>query len=255
MATVITFGQQKGGVGKTTTCSMAAYTLSQTHKVLAIDMDSQGSLTQLLSQRSVYEFTGKTILQGIRNMDACKYVVPLTKNLSIIPAEDELATLSRIIYDEQISPTPGLVLDRAIRGIKKDYDYILIDQPPALDELSINAMAASDFVVAVLLSEQLCLTALDRYLKALQEVQKRYNPDLRLAGILVALSDSRILSDQAVVSQARNDYGTVVFNAEIKRKSRIKEYPMIGIQSSTKADRDAQEPYIAFVKELLNRVQ
>ena len=147
-----------------------------------------------------------------------------------------------------------MVLNNAISCIKNNYDFILIDQPPALDELSINAMAASDYVVAVLLSEQLCLTALDRYLKALQGVQSRYNPELRLAGILVALSDSRVLSDQAVVKQARIDYGNIVFASEIKRKSRIKEYPITGIQSTTKADREAQKPYEAFVKELINRV-
>lgn len=255
MGKVISFGQQKGGVGKTTACAMAAFILSQKYKVLVIDFDSQGSITQLLTQRSIYDFTRHTVLQGIIESNLKKYVQQLTPSLHLIPAEDELVTFSRYLYDELSGINPGMVLDKLMGGIKQDYDFILIDQPPALDELTINALAASDFAVAILLSEQLCLNALDRYLKALKGVQKRYNPTLRLAGILVAISDSRILSDQMVVQRARLDYGSLVFNAEVKRKSRIKEYPIIGIQSTMKADREAQKPYADFVEELIERVK
>lgn len=254
MAKVISFGQQKGGVGKTTTCAMTAYLLSQTHKVLVIDFDSQGSITTLLTQRNIYDFAGRTILQAVIEQNIKKYIVQLTENLSIVPAEDELVTMARHIYDERGGANAGMLLDQTLAPIKGSYDYILIDQPPALDELTINALAASDYAVVILLSEQLCLTALERYFSALKGVQNKYNPLLRVAGILVAISDSRTLSDQIVVQKVRRDFGHTVFKSEIRRKSRIKEYPIIGIQSSTKADREAQAPYVAFVKELIERV-
>jgi chromosome partitioning protein len=255
VAKVITFGNQKGGVGKTTTAGMSAWILSQKYKVLAVDFDSQGNLTQLLTQQNIYDFTGQTVLQAVKERNARKFIHVITENLHILPAEDELVTLSRWLYEARGGANPGHVLDEALATVRDVYDYILIDQPPNLGDHTVNALGASDYVVVVMQAEQFCLNALERYFSVIKSVQLKINPIIRVAGVLPAISDARALSDQMIVERARKDYGNVVFRTEVRRRSRVKEYPIIGIQSGTKADREAHKTYAAFIEELIERVK
>ena len=99
-ATIISFGIQKGGSSKTTTSGVTAYLLSQSKKVLAIDMDSQGNLTEFLGRRDVESFSGQTVLEAMQENDVTNYIFEITDNLHLVPADDLLATFSRWLYNE-----------------------------------------------------------------------------------------------------------------------------------------------------------
>ncbi|MBD7970388.1 ParA family protein [Paenibacillus gallinarum] len=254
MGITISIGIQKGGVGKTTTSAITSYLLSKEHKVLAVDFDSQGNLTQFLTQKNIYEFTGMTVLEAVKDMDARPYIHQITENLHLLPAEDLLATFSRYLY-QSYRGEPSHLLRETLDGVKDEYDFIIIDLPPNLGEQTINALTASDYAVVILQSEPFCYDALDRYLETLSLIQRKTNPNLILAGILTSMLDSRTTLDAAILERARADYEDVVFDSIIKRRNRIKELSIYGIQDSTKADKEALKSYSSFVKELLQRVK
>lgn len=252
MAAVISFGIQKGGVGKTTTTGLTSFLLSKEHRVLAVDFDSQGNLTQFLTQRNIYDFTKRTVLEACKEQDARPFIVPVTDTLHMLTAEDFLAGFPQWLYREY-KGEPTTVLRNTLSTVQDDYDYILIDLPPNLGDHTINGLTASDFAVVMLQSEPFCYDALDRYLELLGHVQG-LNPALRLAGILTTMLDSRASLDNAILERARGEYGGIVFDAIIRRRSRIKEFTVMGIQDHLKIDRDALENYTQFAEELVERV-
>jgi chromosome partitioning protein len=252
-ATVISYAIQKGGVGKTTTTALTSYLLSKEAKVLAIDFDSQGNLTYFLTQRNIYDFTNKTIFQALKEKNPRPYIYNITDNLHILTAEDFLTLLPQFLYRDY-KGNRALLLKETIDLVKDDYDYILIDCPPNLGDHTINALSASDYCVVILQSDPFCFDALDRFLEFLQGVQENTNPDLRLAGILTTMLDSRASLDSSILDQAREEYEDLVFKSVIRRRSKIKEYTIEGIKDHTKLDREALEPFKSFIKELKERV-
>lgn len=254
MGITITFGIQKGGVGKTTTTAITAFLLSQEAKVLAVDFDSQGNLTQFLTQRNIYDFTKQTVLEAVKEKNPDSYIHHITDSLAILPAEDLLATFPRYLYQEY-KGNPATLLRETLAPVKAHYDYILIDLPPNLGDHTINGLTASDYAVVMLQSEPFCYDALDRYLETLQIVQQQTNQSLQLGGILTSMMDARTTLDTSILDKARADYEDVVFSAVIKRRSRIKEFSLEGVQNRTKADQEVLEPYQEFVKELKQRVK
>jgi chromosome partitioning protein len=256
MTTTISFGLQKGGVGKSTTTSITAYLLSQNKKVLAVDLDSQGNLTRLLTQKNIYDFEGRTILEAFQEKTATKFVYQVTDNLHILPAEDALAILPNrltVMYKtrkEQLS-----ALSNLLKEFENVYDYILIDMPPNLGDQTLNAMVASDYTVVVLQTEPFAFEALERYLKTLERVREEFNSRLTLAGILTCLMQTQTSIDCAIREQALEDYEDMIFTSVIKRKARIKEFVWEGITNKTKVDKVALENYQSFLGELLERVE
>lgn len=254
MGVTISFGIQKGGVGKTTTTAISAYLLARKSKVLAVDFDSQGNLTSFLTQRNIYDFEGRTVLQAMMEGDPKPYIYRVSDTFHLLPAEDLLATFARYTYTQH-KGDPNIILRDTLSVVKDEYDYILIDLPPNLGEQTINGLTASDFAVVMLQTEPFCFDALDRYVQLLQHVQVRTNPGLRLGGILATMMDSRTTLDSAIIDQAKNDYEDVVFKTVILRRARIKEFSIEGLQSKTRADNNALRPYQEFVKELRERVK
>lgn len=255
MGITISFGIQKGGVGKTTTTAITAHLLSRDYKVLAVDFDSQGNLSGFLTQRNIYDFTGRTVLEAVKAEDARPFIHEVSDSLHLLPAEDLLATFTRYLYRDGYRGKVEQLLRATLDTVKADYDFILIDLPPNLGEQTINGLTASDYAVVMLQSEPFCLDALDRYMETLMEIQKHTNPDIQVAGILTSMLDSRTSIDASILEQARREYGGVVFDSVIRRRSRIKEYSLTGFQHQTRADKEALDPYMSFVKELLQRVQ
>jgi chromosome partitioning protein len=254
MGTTISFGIQKGGVGKTTTTAITSYLLSEMgYKTLAVDFDSQGNLTGMLTQRNIYDFTDHTVLQAVKEKDAAKYIHKVSENLDILPAEDFLALLPQFLHREY-KGKPATVLRETLEPVKDNYDFILIDLPPNLGDHTINGLTASDYAVVMLQSEPFCYDALERYLEFLQGVKSNANDELMLGGILTAMLDSRATLDNSIIEQAKEDYGDLLFTSVIKRRSRIKEYSIEGIQSRLKNDQVALEPYKKFIEELIQRV-
>jgi len=253
-AATISFGIQKGGVGKSTTAGITAFLLSKDYKVLAVDFDSQGNLTQLLTQRNIYDFSSKTVLEACKEKNPEPYIIELTDSLHMLPSEDLLATFSRYLY-QSYHGSKAHLLKETLESIKDNYDFIIIDLPPNLGDQTINGLTASDFAVVMLQSEPFCYDAVNRYLETLQLVKERTNPDLILAGILTTMMDIRTTIDGAILDQARENYEDVVFDTVIRRKNRIKEFSIMGITDKNRVDREALKTYKNFTKELVKRVK
>ena len=145
MAKVITFGIQKGGVGKSTTSGIISYLLANDgYKTLVVDMDSQGNVTDLLTNLEPDEFAGQTILEAFEEENIKPYIYKVTENLHVVPADDYLATLARLLYTNYKNRNISLALNDLLEPIKDEYDFIIIDTPPSLSEPMVNAVCSSD---------------------------------------------------------------------------------------------------------------
>ena len=201
MGRMIAIGNQKGGVGKTTTTvNLGAALAFQGKKVLIIDMDSQGNATSGLGieradvKQSVYEVL-------VDQIEAAGAILPTSReNLWILPstlqlagAEIELATA-----DHRESR-----LKQAIEPIKADYDYILVDCPPSLGQLSLNAFTASDTILIPVQCEYYALEGLSQLLNTIRLVQRTYNKNFRIEGVLLTMLDARTNLGYEVVEEVR----------------------------------------------------
>lgn len=255
-AKVISFGIQKGGSSKTTTSGVIAHLLSKQHKVLAVDMDSQGNLTEFLTKRDVAEFRGATILEAMQEQDATTYIYQVTDNLHLLAAEDLLATFSRWLYSDyrpREANEQSLILSRTLDTVKDRYDYIIIDTPPALGDQTINSLAASDYVVAMFEASIFCYSALGRFLETCWHVRERVNPNMAVAGILRGLVDSRRTDNKALISQVEDLYGEMCFDTVLTRTAATGRLAMTGFENNNELDK-ATAQYEIFLEELMNRV-
>ena len=252
-AQIISFGIQKGGSSKTTTSGVVSYLLSQDHKVLTIDMDSQGNLTEFLTRRDVVDFSGYTILEAMQEQDAREYIYPITENLHLMAADDLLATFSRWLYSDYRHGDRSLVLAKTLATVKEDYDYIILDTPPALGDLTINSLAASDYVVAMFEASIFCYSALGRFLETCLHVREKVNPQLTVAGILRGLIDARRTDNKALISQVEEEYGEMCFDTVLRRNAAAGRLPITGFENNNELDQ-AVSQYQEFLKELLIRV-
>ena len=226
MGRMIAIGNQKGGVGKTTTTvNLGAALAFQGKKVLIIDMDSQGNATSGLGieradvKQSVYEVL-------VDQIEAAGAILPTSReNLCILPstlqlagAEIELATA-----DHRESR-----LKQAIEPIKADYDYILVDCPPSLGQLSLNAFTASDTILIPVQCEYYALEGLSQLLNTIRLVQRTYNKNFRIEGVLLTMLDARTNLGYEVVEEVRKYFQEKVYQTIITRNVRLSEAPSYG---------------------------
>lgn len=251
-AKIISFGIQKGGSSKTTTSGVVSYLLSRDHKVLAIDMDSQGNLTEFLGRRDVASFSGQTILEAMQAEDVTDFIFEITDNLHLVPADDLLATFSRWLYNDHRGDK-AKVLYESLKPVLDIYDYIILDTPPALGDLTINALSASDRVVAMFEASVFCYSALGRFLETCWHVREKVNPRLAVAGILRGLIDARRTDNKALISQVYDTYGELCFDTILTRNAAAGRLPLVGFENNNELDR-AVAQYKVFIKELLERV-
>ena len=252
VAKVISFGIQKGGSSKTTTAGVTSYLLARRYKVLAVDMDSQGNLTEFLGRRGVDNFSGQTILEAMKDGDVTDYIFEISDNLHLVPSDDLLATFSRWLYNDHRGNKTN-VLKETLAPVMDSYDYIILDTPPALGDLTINALAASDRVVAMFEASIFCYAALGRFLETCWHIREKVNPNLAIAGILRGLIDARRTDNKALISQVAETYGELCFETILTRNAAAGRLPLVGFESNNELDR-AVAQYEKFVKELLQRV-
>jgi chromosome partitioning protein len=252
MAKIITFGIQKGGSAKTTSSGITAYLLSEKYRVLAVDLDSQGNLTELLTQRDIYDFHGRTVLEAMKEKNARPYIHPVSESLHLLTAEDHLATFSRWLYSSY-QGNKSLVLKETLESVKDEYDFIIIDTPPALGDQTINALSASDAVVAMFETSKFCYSALSRFLETVVHVQEKVNPDLKVAGILRTMIDSRRVDNKALLELVEEEYNDWCFETVIYRKASTGRLSISGFQDNREVNQ-AVSQYRDFLKELINRV-
>lgn len=232
---VLALANQKGGVGKTTTAINLGTALAAVgENVLLIDLDPQGNASTGLgvgrAQRKVSTYdilTGeKTIVEGVVETDIPRlHVVPST--LDLLGAEVELAEVSRRTYRLK-DAIEGLAAESDDSGLNRNYSYILIDCPPSLNLLTINALAASDSVLVPLQCEFFALEGLSQLIRTIERVRNTLNPGLSIHGIILTMYDKRNNLSSQVADDVRAYLGEKVYDTIIPRNVRISEAPSYG---------------------------
>ena len=246
---------QKGGQAKTTSTVILAEMLALSgFKVLVLDLDSQGNSTQMLTQKSIYENSGKTILEAIKESDPRKYLIHAKENIDLLPADDMLVSFSRYIYQGKVH-NPIHTLGNTIREIESDYDIILMDCPPNLGDIVLNAIVYSDYIIVPVKPEAFGNDAVDRFVDNIEDAKKAGHTAAEILGILFTLRDTRIKLEKTVGNDIRKRYGKLVFDTEIRLRARLEEYALTGVRMDKKADVEALEDYIALAEEVINRIK
>lgn len=254
MVKVITFGVQKGGVGKSTTSGIAAYLLSKEgYRVLVVDMDSQGNVSNLLLQMEQEDYEGNTILEAMADENIKPYIMKAAENLDVVPADDFLATLAKKLYTEWHYKNTDLVLRRILDPIKDQYDFIIIDTPPSLSEPMINAICASDHVIVLAESSKWAFTAIDRFIETVEFAAEKKNLNIDVKGILRTMNHATRADSKAFVELIGEEYPDLVFNTVIKRKAATGRIALEGLYEN-KEIKDALEEYLQFYEEFKERI-
>jgi chromosome partitioning protein len=247
-ANVITFANQKGGVAKTTTTLNLGVALAEREKsVLLIDLDPQGNLT--MSQG----FNPDEIERSM--FDVLVHRLPIEE--VIARAEVDLAVSSIDLAGAELSLTSMIgrerALERSLIGVKQRYDYILIDTPPSLGLLTINAFVAADGVIVPVQTEYLSLRGLVQLQNTLSMVRDNLNPDVAVTGILATMYDRRLIHSREAVDILKENFGELVFQTKIRKTIRYAEAPVKG-ESVLKYDptSEAAELYRDLAREVLD---
>lgn len=267
MGKIITFGLQKGGVSKSTTTGIMAHLLSQdkeNYKVLAVDFDSQGNLTEFLTSQPANNFFDHSIFEAIAYKDPKKYIYKIDDNLDILPANNFLASYPKWIYTNIMPSTEkgqikvkydGVAsnqLKLTLDMIKDDYDYIVIDTPPALSEQTTNALIASDYVVVLYEASKYCYSAVPNFMETVEHIQG--SMDLEILGILRTLNDRRRKDVHFFNKLIKNDYPELIFDTVITRKASTGRLPLNGFVDNPELE-DAISQFRGFYKEALERME
>ena len=226
MAKIVSFSNQKGGVGKTTSCvNISAQIANKGKKVLMIDMDPQGNATSGLGlQKSKIKNTIYDVIIG--RCDISEAIIKTKfKNLSVIPSNIALAGAEIELQevDEEIK-----FIELGLDSIKDDYDYIFIDCPPSLGMLTIKALSVSDGVVIPMQCEFYSLEGMSQLFNTIKRIHQLFNPELRIVGILLTMYNGRLTLTNQVVSELKKYYEDKLFKVPISRTVRISEAPGYG---------------------------
>lgn len=225
MAKIIAVTNQKGGVGKTTTAiNLSACLAAQEKRVLLVDLDPQGNATSGLGQANA---EGNTVYDVLIGEAEAKAAVLDTGfgSLSLIPTAIELAGAEIELVGME---DRELLLKAALNTIRDDYDYILIDCPPSLSLLTINALSAADSVLIPIQCEYYALEGLGQLMNTVKLMRRKLNPELAIEGILLTMFDARTNLCAQVVQEVRAHFPKEVFETMIPRNVRLSEAPSYG---------------------------
>ncbi len=226
MAKIVAFSNQKGGVGKTTSCvNLAAQIAKKGKKVLLIDMDPQGNATSGLgiSKAKIKKNTYDVV---IGRCDIKEAVIKTSfQNLSVVPAVIDLAGAEIDLYElQEEADFTKLALD----SVKGMFDYIFIDCPPSLGMLTVKALSVADGVVVPMQCEFYSLEGMSQLFGTIKKVRRLYNPSLQLVGILLTMYNARLTLTGQVVAELKKYYEDALFRVPISRSVRLSEAPGFG---------------------------
>jgi chromosome partitioning protein len=249
MTTIIAVANQKGGVGKTTTVINLGVALTDLgYRVLTVDLDPQSALSigagvdVAALPHSVYDVL---INPDVPIRDVIQNLRP---HLDLVPANIDLAGAEMELLSEFGRES---VLRERLDGLRGEYDYIIIDTPPSLGLLTVNALATADGVIIPLQCEYLAMRGMQQLLQTIRKVQKKINPTLKIIGILGTMYDGRTIHAREVLEEVRSVFGDLVFEPVIKKSIRFAEAPVANLSLiEYEPSHDGAEAYRQLAKEI-----
>ena len=252
MSRIIAIANQKGGVGKTTTAiNLSACLAEAKKKVLVIDLDPQGNATSGLgidkeeTENSVYE-----LMLGECSVDEC--IVPTEiQDLFLMPSTVNLAGAEIELLDVH---EKEYVLRKAVEKIREDYDFVVIDCPPSLNMLTINAMTTADTVLVPIQCEYYALEGIAQLIHTINLVQERLNDNLIIEGVVFTMYDGRTNLSQQVVENVRENLKAKIYETVIPRNIRLAEAPSHGLPIELyDANSSGAKSYRSLAQEIIER--
>ena len=221
MGKIIAFANQKGGVGKTTSAVNIAAVLGHLgHDTLLIDCDPQGNASSAVGAVINKADTFDLLVNGFNATDAIQKTK--FKKLSVIPSDMNLAAADIELSGKENRET---LLKKALEPVKDKYDFIILDCPPSLSLITINALSASDYVVVPMQCEYFALEGLSQLIFSFKQIKRLYNPSLELLGILLTMFDGRLNLSLQVMEEIRRHFPDKIFSHSIPRAVRLSEAP------------------------------
>ena len=254
MSKIISVANQKGGVGKTTTAiNLAACLALSGQKVLIIDIDPQGNASSGLgvnlreNQKGIYE-----LLAGNASLDQVIYPTEID-TLKIIPSNVDLAGAEIELVGRDHREK---ILSMALNGVNAEYEFIVIDCPPSLGLLTLNALTVSQSVLIPMQCEYYALQGLNQLLKTLKRIQKSINPDLKVEGILLTMYDNRTLLTSQVENHVKKYFSEFLMKTIIPRNIRLSEAPSHGKPIVLYANRSkGSDSYVELAQEVIQQTK
>ena len=252
MGRIIAVANQKGGVGKTTTAiNLSSCLAEKGKKVLAVDMDPQGNMTSGLGvdknsvENTIYDLIiGESSIDEVLKKD-------IMKNLDIIPANIDLSAAEIELIDVE---DKEYIVRNVIKDIKDNYDYIIIDCPPSLSMLTINAMTTATSVLVPIQCEYYALEGLSQLIHTVDLVRDRLNPELEIEGVVFTMYDARTNLSLQVVENVKDNLHQNIYKTIIPRNIRLAEAPSYGVPINEYDPKSAgSESYMRLAEEVINR--